>query len=61
MPPCTKDEIIKRNLQLRLKETEALITISGGDARKLLNLLEIVITALLGNDKQKILLLLMKR
>ncbi len=36
-----KDSILnKRNIEL--KETEALINISGGDARKLLNLLELV-------------------
>jgi putative ATPase len=36
-----KDDILnKRNIEL--KETEALINISGGDARKLLNLLELV-------------------
>jgi putative ATPase len=32
-------------LPVELKETKALITISGGDARKLLNLLEIVVNA----------------
>jgi putative ATPase len=31
-----------RGLQLQLQETEALLNISGGDARKLLNLLELV-------------------
>lgn len=31
-----------RKLDIRLRETEALINISGGDARKLLNLLELV-------------------
>lgn len=37
-----KDEILKtKNIQLQ--ETEALINLSGGDGRKLLNLLEIVI------------------
>ena len=35
----TKDEILSRQ-KIILKETEALINISGGDARKLLNLLE---------------------
>lgn len=40
-----KDEVLN-NIPVELKETEALITISGGDARKLLNLLEIVVTAL---------------
>jgi putative ATPase len=39
-----KDPLLKkRNIQL--KETEALINISGGDARKLLNLLELVTDA----------------
>jgi putative ATPase len=37
-----KDEILKKH-QIQLKETAALINISGGDARKLLNLLEIVV------------------
>src|SRR5215468_733514 len=36
-----KDEILKKK-KIELKETSALINISGGDARKLLNLLEIV-------------------
>jgi len=40
-----KDEWLK-NLKVELKQTDALITISGGDARKLLNLLELVIDAL---------------
>ena len=43
-----KDEVLcKKNI--KLKETEALINISGGDARKLLNLLELV-TDILDND-----------
>ena len=36
-----KDEILKKK-KIKLKETAALINISGGDARKLLNLLELV-------------------
>ncbi|HEY6504756.1 MAG TPA: replication-associated recombination protein A, partial [Chitinophagaceae bacterium] len=36
-----KDEVLKKK-KIELKETAALINISGGDARKLLNLLEIV-------------------
>jgi putative ATPase len=39
-----KDEILKQK-KIELKETAALINISGGDARKLLNLLEIVVEA----------------
>lgn len=40
-----KDEWL-RTKNIELKETEALITISGGDARKLLNLLELVVDAM---------------
>lgn len=43
-----KDEVLSTK-KIELKETEALINISGGDARKLLNLLEIVCDAL-GDD-----------
>jgi putative ATPase len=45
-----KDEWLnKKNVEL--KETEALLTISGGDARKLLNLLELVVDALSGKKQ----------
>jgi len=37
-----KDDVLKKK-KIELKETAALINISGGDARKLLNLLEIVV------------------
>ena len=37
----TKDHLLKKR-RIDLKETEAMINISGGDARKLLNLLELV-------------------
>jgi putative ATPase len=40
----TEDEILKKQ-KIELKETAALLNISGGDARKLLNLLEIVVEA----------------
>jgi putative ATPase len=39
-----KDALLKKK-KIDLQETEALITLSGGDARKLLNLLEIVCDA----------------
>ena len=39
-----KDNILKQH-KIELKETEALINISGGDARKLLNLLELIVTS----------------
>jgi putative ATPase len=41
----SNDEVLKTK-KIELKETEALINISGGDARKLLNLLELVTDAL---------------
>jgi putative ATPase len=37
-----KDELLKKK-NIKLKETEALIRLSGGDARKLLNIFELVI------------------
>lgn len=45
-----KDEWLKTK-HVELKETKALITISGGDARKLLNLLELVVDALVKEKK----------
>ncbi|MEI8059902.1 MAG: replication-associated recombination protein A [Ferruginibacter sp.] len=39
-------DVILKTKNIELKETEALITISSGDARKLLNLLELVIDTL---------------
>ena len=43
------DEILK-NKKITLKETDALLMISGGDARKLLNALELVIHSSLKNE-----------
>lgn len=40
-----RDEVISQK-KIKLKETEALINISGGDARKLLNLFELVVDTL---------------
>lgn len=45
-----KDEWLKKK-KIELKETGALITISGGDARKLLNLLELVADAMSGEKE----------
>ena len=39
---ATKDELLK-NKKIALKESRALLNISGGDARKLLNLFELVV------------------
>ncbi|GHT68995.1 ATPase AAA [Bacteroidia bacterium] len=43
------DEYLK-TFQFNIEETEALFRFSGGDARKLLNILEIVTSAARGND-----------
>lgn len=47
----TKDEVL-RNRNIQLAESEALISISGGDARKLLNLLELTVAAENENSKK---------
>ena len=44
-----EDEILSK-LNITLKETESLIQISGGDARKLLNIFELVISSLDSNE-----------
>jgi putative ATPase len=46
-----QDEIIKQ-YKIDLKETTSLINISGGDARKLLNLFELVITSFSKSSKE---------
>ncbi len=48
----TKDSYLS-GLEIDLKETTALFTISGGDARKLLNLLELVVNTLSANGSKK--------
>lgn len=45
----TKDEIISKK-KITLKETDALIRLSGGDARKLLNIFELLVAS----EKEKI-------
>ncbi|MFT4696993.1 MAG: putative ATPase [Flavobacteriaceae bacterium] len=45
-----KDEILSKK-KITLKETEAIIRLSGGDARKLLNILELVV---LSEEKDKV-------
>ncbi len=51
------DEVLKQK-KVELRETEAMINISGGDARKLLNLLELVVDALSGEKKQETIVIL---
>ncbi len=45
----SEDEILSK-LNIDLKETEALIKLSGGDARKLLNIFELIVTSYDPND-----------
>ena len=40
----TEDELLSKK-KIRLKETEALLRLSGGDARKLLNIFELIVTS----------------
>ncbi len=49
-----KDDYDLKNLKIKLKETEALLQYSGGDARKLYNALEIVVNSQLSEGKEKI-------
>ncbi|OBX24674.1 putative ATPase [Gelidibacter algens] len=46
----TEDEILSTR-HIELKETEALLRLSGGDARKLLNIFELIISSYDENDK----------
>jgi putative ATPase len=45
MKTALKKDLLLKKRHIEIKETEALINISGGDARKLLNLLELVTDA----------------
>ncbi len=47
-----KDDLFKKHI-IEIKETEALFQLSGGDGRKLLNLLELSVEALIGSSKSK--------
>ena len=49
-----KEDYTLRNLNIIIKEYEALLQFSGGDARKLYNALEIVVNAVLSDGKKKI-------
>ena len=45
-----REDVLLKDKPIQLKETEALMRYSGGDARKLLNVLEIVVDALAGHS-----------
>ena len=48
-----KKDAYMQSLSLVIQESEAMIRISGGDARKLLNLFELVVNAVSASDKNK--------
>lgn len=50
-----KDKILSK-LDIELQETEALINLSGGDARRLLNLLELVVQQQSAGEEEKIII-----
>ena len=47
-----KDDVCLKDKNIELKETDAILRYSGGDARKLLNILELVVEA--DNDSEKV-------
>lgn len=49
---AVKDDVYLKDKNIELKETDAILRYSGGDARKLLNILELVVEA--DNDSEKI-------
>lgn len=51
-----KKDVILKELPITLKENEALLRLSGGDARKLLNLLEISVQILREQSKNEIII-----
>lgn len=46
-----REDVVLKEMNIKIKEDEALMRFSGGDARKLLNVLEIVVNAQAGKDK----------
>jgi putative ATPase len=48
-----KEDVVLSKLNIEIKETEALINLSGGDARRLLNLLELTVNQLFLKDNSK--------
>ena len=50
---AVKEDFILKNIKIEFQETEALMRISGGDARKLLNALELVTNTQVNSDEYK--------
>lgn len=51
MNHAIKDDLILSEFDIEIKETEALINLSGGDARRLLNLLELAVDQFAGSQQ----------
>jgi putative ATPase len=51
-----KTDVFLKTIEIKIEEYEALLRYSGGDARKLLNLLEIVVNSIRHTDETKIIL-----
>lgn len=49
-----REDVILKDKKITLQETEALLNLSGGDARKLLNIFELTLNALDGKEEIKI-------
>lgn len=49
-----KNDLFLKSKNINIKETEAMFRYSGGDARKLLNLLELVVNSLLAGNGEKV-------
>ena len=52
MDRALKEDVLLKEKHIEVKETEALMRYSGGDGRKLLNVLEIVVDSFSGKEKQ---------
>lgn len=52
MDHAVKEDIILSEIDIEIKETEALINLSGGDARRLLNLLELAVDQFAGSQQE---------
>ena len=47
-----KQDVVLQNMDIELRETDALLKISGGDARRLLNIFELVVGSVEGETKR---------
>ncbi|MEO9004566.1 MAG: replication-associated recombination protein A [Ginsengibacter sp.] len=52
MNHAVKEDVILSEIDIEIQETEALINLSGGDARRLLNLLELAVDQFAGSQRE---------